>query len=594
MSLDRHRLSDLASGAPVYWLLELTWSGGTIRLSELPIETTADDGTIRAYFAGLGAVEVTEAIDLLADMDSSGASVAIEAVFPVDIAALAARGHDLSSAVGELSQWVEGTSWDERRVVMIGSVSDPIYGTQEEGARFSLRAQVWQDESLVPAATNAVLAENFDNAMILSLAPEDKLLAYPEIVGRPGLVSTSLASAGWCSASRMVWVDKQKILRGADFSNLTGVVAGHHVTATEVYANNDTHTAGYRFKVHNAYDRRGHPVAIIPAWVGLNAPGDDPYNYDAASPYTWGGFPPYGLGVNALPASYQPVSGTAANIYVGWKDDATGGGGMRARDGSTLERAADVLEQWLFPKLTLPIDHGRCAAAADLLGGVKLAFTVDTATSPWAFAKSNILPLLPVTIVSGPSGLYPLVWRFWATSADAVHRLDADKDPGIERTSGVSTDRQTIYNDFSLEYGYTVRTGTYRGKARLGALGLDVGLPSLHCTLSQQRYKRPDGQPLVVENTIQSPIIYDDQSARIILEWRAAAYALARRRITYELPVSRYGNVERGQVITITDSAMSLSSEVALLESVRWNGSPVLEVTLLLIEDPARTLNATG
>jgi hypothetical protein len=366
------------------------------------------------------------------------------------------------------------------------------------------------------------------------------------------------------------------------------VIAGHHVTAAEVRANTEDHTGGERFIVYNTFDRKGHPVAIIPSWTGLNDPEDDPYVYDVASPYSWGGFPPYGLGVNALHSSYQPVAVEPREVWVGWLDPA-GGGGRRGRNGRLIEGAGEVLE-WLLSRTSIPVDWGRCAVAIEQLRGFRLGFVLDDGAKPWEYAKEHILPLLPVSIVSGPDGLYPLVWRYGATAIDAVHRLDTTTDLGLYRASAIKVDRSKVINEFSLEYGYNIRTDTYHGKVILGADGVDPGRASMLCTLSQRRYRRPDGGPLVVSMAERTTCVYDTATAWQIVEWWAQALALGRRRVTYRGGLDRWGHVERGQVVTITDPEVGLDAQVALLESVTSDDSPTVAMGLLLLEDPARDL----
>jgi hypothetical protein len=584
----RHLLSQVQGGARLFWLLDLQWAGGVIRVADGDLEVQTDDGDLLKYSPGLDSPEMEEAIELLTDMSAAPASATISVLLPVDVPRLVALGHDLSGAIGTLSRWVEGTTLEARRVVLVGIVSDPEYETEDDPVRFTLEANVWQDSTEFPDPEAAVLADNWDDAMILSLALSDFELAYPIVIGRPGVVSTMITSVGWITGSAGVWVDKQNTAAGGgNVGDLTLVIAGHHVTATEVYANTDGYTTGTRFLVRNGYDRQEHPVAFL-SWWGTKTAGADDFTY-SAGPYGFVAGPPTSLGHNAVNVEFQPASGVDRPVYIGWLDSTDGGGGMQGPNGQTIETAGEVLE-WLLGLTSIKVDRGRCAVAGSLLSRFKLGFTIETGVKPWEWAKEHLLPLLPVTIVSGPDGVYPLVWRYWATSADAVHHLDLDIDPGIERSSAVRVDRSKIVNDWTLRYAYTRRTGSFRGVARLGAEGLSVGLPSMHCTISQRRYRRPDGDPLVIAESMDTVCIYDDSTAQAVLSWQALAYALARRRVSYRVPLSRYPSIERGQVITVTDPDLYLSSQVALVESVKTDGSPTCDVGLLLIEDPGRDM----
>jgi hypothetical protein len=153
-------------------------------------------------------------------------------------------------------------------------------------------------------------------------------------------------------------------------------------------------------------------------------------------------------------------------IYVIWQDDIGGGGGMIGSDGATMRGAGDVIE-WLLGQSGASVDRGRFAAMKPLLNAYKLDFTIDAEVTPWEFLKANIIPLLPISLVSGPAGIYPVVWRYDATARDAVGRLDLSSDPYIERASVVTQDREGIVNEFTIKYAYSVRTGEYQGSARI-------------------------------------------------------------------------------------------------------------------------------
>jgi len=58
--------------------------------------------------------------------------------------------------------------------------------------------------------------------------------------------------------------------------------------------------------------------------------------------------------------------------------------------------------------------------------------------------------------------------------------------------------------------------------------------------------------------------------------------------VSYILPESDWGWLERGQVVTLTDAELYLTGQVAIVESVRIDGSPMIQLGFLLIEQPAR------
>lgn len=599
---DRLHPNDLV-GKQVRWLLDLTYAGRVIRLSDAECEVMTDAGDSLHYAGALQGLDVTEGIDFLADGSASAASVSVDAVLPLDVAKYMAQGHDLSAATGILYRWIEGTTHESARVVIVGCVRDPEYGAEGEPVSFSLEANVWDDTSSLPDAGLTVTGSNWDDDMILSLDASELGLYYPIVIGQPGKVSTEISSSGWCTGSQAVWVDHRR--DGADpYHHLSIVIAGHHVSAAFVYLNTSEYTTGHRFYVRNTYDFAGHPVAIVPWWDTAQGQSTPPlgnyFVYLAGGvgvgnePYTYINTDPYVLGSQAIDSSFQPNDGEIMPVYVGWYDpDDSSAGGLRGNDGATMRGAGDVLE-YLCSYSTIQIDRGRFAAAASLLNGFKLDFAIDAKTTAWQFVQANLLPILPCSVVSGPSGLYPIVWRYDATESDAICHLDTGIDPSVERFSSVTVDRSKIVNDFTLNYALSVRTGAYQAVARINAKGTDGAFPSYPCQVSTNRYRTPKGDPLVVAESMDTICIYDDATAYKVLAWRSRAYALARRRVTYLCPESGYGWLERGQVVTITDADLHFDRQVALIESIKTDGSPSIQIGLLLIEEMARDSRQVG
>lgn len=587
-------------GRRLWWLLDLTWGGQVLRLSDAELDVETEDGEVLHYYGLLDGLDVAEEIDFLSDASATGASVAIDTLLPVAVARLAAQGHDLAAATAQLARWIEGTTYEERRVVLTGTVRDPEHGDDNEPVSFSLEANAWDDGILLPGSDLQVTGFNWTTDEITTLAPEELGLAYPLVFGTPGRVSARIDEDGWKSGSQGVWIEHDPVPRSSsNVSGVTVLIAGHHVTASTVIGNTDEYVGGYRFPVVNTYDRRGHPIAVIPFYSSVSG-NDDDMTYEGPATYTWGDdattVNPSALGDASLDPSFQPQSGEYKSIYIAWYDNTDAdGGGMRAPDGGLLRGAGDILE-YLLSFTSVPVNRGRFQAAKGLLNGYKLDFCIDAQVKAWEFIQANLLPILPVTIVSGPNGLYPIVWRYDAGPRDAICHLDLTTDPRIERVSSIQLDRSKILNRFNLKYALSIRTGEYQGSLRLDAYpdtneDTDesyAALVSYPCFVSQNRYKLPNGDPLVSEEELESICIYDDATAVAVLAWRARAYALARRRVSYAVPEDAYGWLERGQVITISDPDLYWTDQLALVESVRTTGGSTITLGLLLIEDPHR------
>lgn len=604
---DRLHPTDLL-GSRVYWLLDLDWAGITIRLSDAEVDVVTKDGTSLHYHGALNVLDVNEGLDFLSDASASPTSVSVDAILPVDVPLMVARGHDLGGATGTLRRWIEGTTYEAARVVVVGNVQDPEFGNEDEPVSFTLELNPWDDSKTIPAPGLILTGTNLEDDWVLSLPAESLGLAYPIVVGHPGVVSTAVSSTGMLTGSQAIpaWLDPTDYISGGfvvGHYNVMWIVAGHHCTARRVYQNSDDFTTAVRTSLFNGRDRAGHPVCYIP-WWGITQTADPnpeiyPYVFDAGHTGTYAFTPTdtdgnttYNAGSLAGPstgaapddANDNLRSNPPPNIYISWNDDIDGGGGLAGDDGELMRDAGSIL-QWLMSQSGINVDRGRFAAVKSLLSRFKLDFTIDTSVTPWDFISSNLLPILPVSIVSGPNGVYPVVWRYDARAKDAICHIDTSIDPYVERASNVSCDTSNIANDISLSYALSVRIGEYQATARVAPDDSDGATPNYYCKLSQSRYKRPDGSPLVVTKSLESLVVYEDATAHAILNWMSRAYCYARKRVEYIAPEATYGWLERGQVVTITDPDLHWNEQVCLIEAIGTDGSPMARIKLLLVEE---------
>jgi hypothetical protein len=606
---------------PQYWLLDLEFGGQTLRLASADLDVTSDDGPIH-YEGVLQDVQMSSEIKML-DASLNQSSVSIDAVLPADVPALIARGYPLEGCSGTLALWREGTAYEARRVVMVGAVRDPEYGAVDEPVSFTLEDELWQSEAQIPAlgldvngdtwpdswtATYPGDASAFFNAYIGSLTPEDVGLPYPVVFGYPGRTTGLTYPAHEGSIAVHVTRDRG----GLDADGYEGpyvVIAGHRVNAQTVYAytesvSNDTWSFnaaslpvgldGNGFAIEHWTDALGNVVAVL---VG-HATGDA-----SAGSTTVNGVTVSTLGSDdvAFPLndeSYRSSSdgngGTLyIPIYVGWYDRTRTdeGGGMIGDDGQVVRGAGDVLT-YLLRQTGLPVDAGRCAAAASLLNGYKIDCAIDARVAVWEWLQSNLLPILPVSIATGAAGLYPVVWRYDAIAADARFALDADADPTIIRASRVKIDSSKVANRFRLNFCVNRRTGEpmqFRGlDAAYDASNTSVRA-SYICAVSQARYKTARDSGIRDDETTTG-IIWDVATADAILATRARAYALAQRTVDYVVSGEDYDDLQLGDVVTLSHAEIGMTQQVAIVTKLEYDASGSTGVGLLLIEDPARDL----
>ena len=516
-------------GGDLVWLLSLTFAGRVWRWSHQPVSLTTSIGEVYAFDGGLEAVDLMESLSILGH-DPDALSLPFSVTFPVSVAQLIAAGHPLSGAAAEVAIHLVGGTWEARRVVLSGVVIQPTYGAPGEPVEFSVEAELGDDRALVPAATQRVTLDTWTARPIASQG-----LYYPIVFGAPGVYQDDTGASVNVSGTPALIVE----VTGANTDTL--LVAGHHVAATTIRISDDTGT-GETFSVTNTLDAMGQAVAT----VDITGAG----TVDRASTDWWAAWP---------------------------------GGGGTWNDHRTAARAgAGEVTEWMLRQSTVAVDTGRWEAVRPQLSGYVLAGYVDDPVQPWEWLADNVLPLLPLSILAGPSGLYPVLWRYEAVRGDALDHLEVG--PGVSRLGPVSYDThpRDVVNQVRVDYAPRSRvSGRYRRTvviqgATSTAEQVDV---NFYAKASAGRYGTG-------AESITTDVVYDNATARRVAKWRVRAHAFPARQVTYEVG-QEWGWLALGDVLTLTDAELSITDQVVLVRAIRWTAG-ALALTLYLIEDPPR------
>lgn len=515
-------------GTERHWLVSIRWAGMDILLSHEDLVVPSDDGD-RVYAGVLATgIELEEGVDFFAQSVSQ-MSQPVAAVWPVNVPELVSRGHDLASATGEIAEWIEGTTWEERRVVLVGRIVEPEYGAPDEEVNASIEENFYDDRALVPAASLMISTDTWG-----SHAENAAGRTYPIILGAPGRLGSS-ATTG--SPAYMV-----------DTTAHTLLLAGHRVDAGTVWIY-DGLTAGEAFTVTHTTDALGQICAVVDISAAAVITIDDAIEY-----------------------------------YAAWDTTLSAGGGgwpHPRQPGTYLSGAGDVLE-WMLQRSSIRYDQGRTAAARAYLNRFRIDTVIEERVSPFDWVASNLLPLLPLSIATGPSGLRPVVWKYDATRSDAVAHLDMPAIGG-ERIGPISYEGE-IANSLTLDYGLYTRIGETTRTRTLAATVTDgdSGSSASHiCDVSRRRY----GEASWSKST---HIVYDPATAGLILAVQALARALPHRLVAYRVPAEEVGWLEYGAVVLLSDSEVYLDEVVAMVSTSQRAEDGSVIVSFRLVENPAR------
>jgi hypothetical protein len=241
---------------------------------------------------------------------------------------------------------------------------------------------------------------------------------------------------------------------------------------------------------------------------------------------------------------------TSLDYATGWT-----GGGLPGVSGTPALGAGSIIEAVLATS-TLPIDRGSLASVRSRLDAYKIGAYIEESTSPLAWVADALLPLLPVSVVTGPAGWRIIPALLEATEAGTIATLTAS--PSVIRDGAVSLEgRDTIATHIELRYAVEAVSGETTATA---IAGIEAGE---HTSLATRKAAGVYGRRVRSEESVA---VYDDATAIRIVRWLAAANAFPRQSVSYTGPFLHW--LQPGDLVWLDDASLSIS-RVAVVEQVR-------------------------
>lgn len=558
------RLSAIA-GAEVVWLLELRFGGRDYRWATGHLALVNGSGDSLDFPGGLELSSYSESLDRFT-YTADAQSLALEVVFhDIDLADQVAKGYPLGAIEGELSlvQVLEGTvqqAYEERSIVMRGSVADPQYGQPDRPAgymAFSLEGSLVEDSGTFLEPGQAVTAETFGS---LGSWPDDNPhldKPYPIVFGRPGRYrkATSSGEVTSLAATPAYILELAGGAGGTTTARL--LVAGHHVLASSVHVKSQRD--GETQVVFNSTDDLGRPIAYV-----------DFGDID-------------GAGTNT---SFSSAETSETEWWIGWTR--SGGYGLENpwAAGQGLSGAGDLI-RWALTYSTLPIDWGAWQAVADTLNGYEFdGYISDASVSPWDWLQ-QIFELLPITVRRGTAGIYPILHDPGYTAAQAVKITSS---PDFSRASPVQLEGNLadIYNRPELGHAFNARDNAARTYSALGGFESHSAEPETGSSSTVKRSEDHHGSRVLAA---ESPYIYQRSTADRICHDLARRSALFARTIQYRAAPG-FVWLELGDSVALTDTDLGYSDQVAQVIARAWEGDSWI-FTLIVDSVPDRDIAST-
>ena len=553
------RLSAI-SGAEVVWLLELRFGGRDYRWATGHVAILNASGASLDFPGGLQLDSYSESLDRFT-YTADAQSIALEVVFAdIDLADTVAKGFPLGAVEGELSlvQILDGTvqqNYEERSIVMRGSVADPQFGSPDRPAgylSFSLEGALLEDSGSFLKPTQIVEADNFDG---LTSWPADNPhleKPFPIVFGRPGdhRKADSSGELSNAAASPAYILELAGGAGGTDVSGL--LIAGHHVLASTVQTKSarDAETQ----VVFNAVDQRGQPYAYV-----------DFSDVD-------------GSGTNT---GFSSAEVEETEWWIGW----TFAGGYSIENpwakGQGLGPGGDLI-RWALTYSTLPIDWSAWQAVADTLNGYEFAgYISDASITPWDWLQ-QIFELLPITVRRGVNGIYPILHDTGITASQAIKITSS---PDFNRTSPVQIEGSLadIYSRIEVHHAYNGKHNETRAYSALGGFESHTEEPQTGSSAIVKRSEMRHGSRL---KQIESPYLYDRATTDRICHDLARRHAPFAKTVQYRA-VQSYVWLELGDSIALTDGDLGFTDQLCQVIARAWEGDSWL-LTLVIDSDPDR------
>lgn len=627
-----------AKSPAVVWLLSISWAGRTWRWSSYPVHVSDRDGLAYPFDGGLDETQAERALATLSDSPDL-LSVSFDLLWPeeTDVAELVEQGHDLSAATGELAIHLPGQTWEERAVLLSGKVSQPEYGYAGEPVAFSLVEEPYDDRAVWPDFGARVTRETWPDAH-----EKDRNKVYPTVINSPGVFLDTSGEISRIPAAPALMVE---VDTAGNVDTL--LIAGHRVNADTVvvYWRGGT-TDGYRpMPVTHQEDGLGRTCAVVDVSGIASAIGAEEWYacWDSSRSHevfviTWSPGATYSLVIDGttysvtappvgststvakqlvaminadptLQRTCYAIIGAASNFILYAKpgctfamtvsdvklsntlltEGASSGGLAKVNGTGAITGAGDLLAWWLDHS-TLRVDRGRFEALRPTLNAYKVSGYCDEEVTPWEWVADNLLPILPVSIHSGPGGLYPVLWRWDATEREGVAHIEEGEGASLESRLSYERKPSELAAEVRLDWAYDIEEGAYR-RSTSEAPQVDTDDPesstSYHSRVASARWG------IEGVETLSTDIVYDQATASLVAHHRLAEVAYSPRVVTYSVG-QELAWLDLGDVVTLTDQGLHLSNRIALV--VGWSLSDLGRVLLdlQLVEDVARSPRSTG
>jgi len=253
-----------------------------------------------------------------------------------------------------------------------------------------------------------------------------------------------------------------------------------------------------------------------------------------------------------------------------WIDDSNTAQGL---SGSPV----DVMALLLAHVDGIEVDRAALEGCREWLAPYTLSGVIDVVADAWDLLTGQIVPILPVALVSTPAGIGARPIRLdWSAADCRVRLVEGEGCAVTEAPHHVSTERDdAVANRIIVQYDANKETGQLRRRALAGAARYGAAASS-----AAQIGER--------ERVVSTRWVTRRSVAQLIARDMVERGSSDRLILTVDVDADRYGvgaddELEAGDPVLVSAPSYSLTSRVGIVSGILRRGSRVDSVELLLL-----------
>ena len=264
------------------------------------------------------------------------------------------------------------------------------------------------------------------------------------------------------------------------------------------------------------------------------------------------------------------------------------GAGLYSETSRTSTWTATEACLYFLRRSGVRIDRPRWRDLADDLDGFILAGATEKAVQPWTYLLDAVLPLLPISLILGPDGWRPVLFRHSWPAAHARAHLQVRPGELYEATQRETTGQLTP--TIRLSWAYDADADAFRETMSCVGDPAERGTGVQTSAYTLAAYSRWMTTQASNTNALQEPPaytweadnIYDRATAARVVSWWTLARARPATILTYPASPNLL-DLDLGDPVLLTDSTQGLSRAPALVEGLPLarRSSPTIRLRLL-------------